>query len=128
MNLLFAACRWNPVNERIVNPLIVFLPLVPFSCISWPPTGSELTSTLMSAVVETVSDMRSNDARRIALAQEQGLSSNLTGTTIALKDLDERLSFAISRPERKKGDPKNWKDPQCESKKLREIVDTRSMI
>lgn len=116
MDLLSEAYRWNSVNERVAKPPHHFLSLISFSCISWPPTGSELTSTLMSAVVETVSDMRSNDARRIALAQEQGLSSNLTGTTIALKDLDERLSFAISRPERKKGDPKNWKDPQCESR------------
>lgn len=58
-----------------------------------------------------------NDTRRAAIQEEQGLVTTLTGTTVALKDLDERLSFAISRPERRKGDSKKWKDPQCESHK-----------
>lgn len=64
---------------------------------TWPPNDTLLSSALNTAVIETVSSMR-------AAHEERGGDK---AVSLAYKDLDERLSFAIIPPAGGSG----WKDP-----------------
>jgi hypothetical protein len=76
----------------------------------WPPKYSEIASALNYAVMETVAEMRSDDASR---GQDHGL---VRPETLALRDLDDRLSFAIVKPEsvvkgkKSSGAQSRWRD------------------
>ena len=63
----------------------------------WPPNDAVLSASLNSAVIETVAAMRSAAVQSEAEAH-------------ALRDLDDRLSFAIVEPPSHHG--RGWQDPQ----------------
>ncbi|KAN0062182.1 hypothetical protein ACQY0O_005361 [Thecaphora frezii] len=82
----------------------------------WPPTDALLSSSLNSAVLETVSGMRAANSERIRRTTGGGGSSPSSpvamagsgargarcdedaAVSLALKDLDDRLSFAVIDP------------------------------
>ncbi|PWY98927.1 hypothetical protein BCV70DRAFT_201143 [Testicularia cyperi] len=86
----------------------------------WPPSDALLSSALNTAVIETVSSMRqaheescSNRMRRYGdTAALRGGDGHEDAVTLAYKDLDERLSFAVVEPpsSSRKGKP-SWADP-----------------
>lgn len=76
----------------------------------WPPNDTLLSSALNTAVIETVSGMR-----RAHEDQLHRKSKTEDAVSLAFKDLDERLSFAIVEPRsisssKAKGKP-SWTDP-----------------
>ncbi len=79
----------------------------------WPPNDSLLSSALNTAVIETVSGMRQAHDDRL---HRSGRSED--AISLAFKDLDERLSFAVVEPRTastsSKGKSKSkptWTDP-----------------
>ncbi|SJX65030.1 uncharacterized protein SRS1_15856 [Sporisorium reilianum f. sp. reilianum] len=60
---------------------------------AWPPNDSLLSSALNTAVIETVSGMRQAHEDR---SQRSGKAED--AVSLAFKDLDERLSFAVVEP------------------------------
>ncbi|EST09197.2 Gamma-tubulin complex component protein [Kalmanozyma brasiliensis GHG001] len=79
----------------------------------WPPNDSLLSSALNTAVIETVSGMRQAHEDRL---HRSGKTED--AVSLAFKDLDERLSFAVVEPRSasssSKGKSKSkptWTDP-----------------
>ncbi|SPO24189.1 uncharacterized protein UTRI_03457 [Ustilago trichophora] len=77
----------------------------------WPPNDTLLSSALNTAVIETVSGMRQAHEDRL---HRNGRTED--AVSLAFKDLDERLSFAVVEPRSassskgSKGKP-TWTDP-----------------
>lgn len=62
----------------------------------WPPNDSLLSSALNTAVIETVSSMR--QAHQDRMARSHRHTGTEDAVSLAFKDLDERLSFAVVEP------------------------------
>lgn len=81
----------------------------------WPPNDSLLSSALNTAVIETVSGMRHAHEERLSRNSSSGTGkAREDAVSLAFKDLDERLSFAVVEPRNTskvvKGKP-TWTDP-----------------
>ncbi|CDR99418.1 uncharacterized protein SPSC_04935 [Sporisorium scitamineum] len=76
----------------------------------WPPNDSLLSSALNTAVIETVSGMRQAHEDRL-----RGSGKVEDAVSLAFKDLDERLSFAVVEPRVASSSGKSrkptWTDP-----------------
>lgn len=64
----------------------------------WPPNDSLLSSALNTAVIETVSGMRQAHEDRLSRTSSGSVRAKEDAVSLAFKDLDERLSFAIVEP------------------------------
>lgn len=78
---------------------------------SWPPSGgSQLSSALNFVVLETVSELKTTDA--VPSGGTTHDEETLSAEKLAIRDLDDRLSFAVVRPD--KGSKANgnvaWRD------------------
>ncbi len=78
---------------------------------TWPPNDSLLSSALNTAVIETVSGMRQAHEDRLH-RQSHRHKETEDAVSLAFKDLDERLSFAVVEPPRSSSKHKpTWTDP-----------------
>ncbi|PWN48777.1 hypothetical protein IE53DRAFT_370316 [Violaceomyces palustris] len=108
-SLSFASVRRERKGDIKENDLGIALSRKLTSDGSWPPNDAVLSSSLNSAVLETVSAMRAEHEQRVLLHGKRG--SGASG--LALRDLDERLSFAVVEPpiSQEKRRLEGWQDP-----------------